>query len=507
MTKIKEDSLKKRYFYKLSTNLINIPIALITEFIIPRGLGPKEYGNFSFLANFFTRTIGFFDSGTSMAFYTKLSQRNGDKGLIRFYWIFVFLASIILTLILPLIFFFKQEENLWPNQQVKFIWLGLIYGLLNWLVAIVSKIVDAYGLTAKGELIRMFQKILGLVSIGLLFFTNQLTLTSFFLYHYSLISFVIIGWIYILRRENLSVFPNMHLSVLELKSYFKEFYEFTHPLITFAFISFIIGILDIWLLQKFAGSVEQGFYGLAYKIASVCFLFASAMTPLITREFSIAFGKKDVGKMRQLFKRYIPMLYLVIAFFSIFLAINAGIITTLFGGQEFQGATLAVTIMAFYPIHQTYGQLSGSVFYATGDTKLYRNLRISTKMIGLPLTLILLFPKSMNGLALGSIGLALKMIILQYIGVNLQLWFNAKKLNMSFKFFFFHQIVVALCLLICASFSFYLSLQLFSNSYLFILGNGVIYSVFTALLVLCFPQLASISREELLGLLKKINVK
>lgn len=89
-----EDSLKKRYVFKLLTNLVGFFVSLFTQAMIPRGLGPKAYGDFSFLSNFFTQLVGFFDAGTSIAFYMKLSQRNKDIGIITFYWgkIYLFLA-------------------------------------------------------------------------------------------------------------------------------------------------------------------------------------------------------------------------------------------------------------------------------------------------------------------------------------------------------------------------------------------------------------------------------
>ena len=46
-------SLRVRYLFKLFTNVIGIPISLITESLIPRGLGSKLYGDFSFISGFF----------------------------------------------------------------------------------------------------------------------------------------------------------------------------------------------------------------------------------------------------------------------------------------------------------------------------------------------------------------------------------------------------------------------------------------------------------------------
>ena len=75
--------------------------------------------------------------------------------------------------------------------------------------------------------------------------------------------------------------------------------------------------------------------------------------------------------------------------------------------------------MAFYPIHQTYGQLSGSIFYAASQTKLYRNIGIFSALLSVlfAFTFIYIFE-------LGAVGLALTMLIVQVIGTNIQLYFK-----------------------------------------------------------------------------------
>ena len=70
-----KQSLKVRYLYKLITNLVGIPIGLITDSIIPRALGSKLYGDFSFISGFFQNLMSFFDMGSSNAFYDKISKR------------------------------------------------------------------------------------------------------------------------------------------------------------------------------------------------------------------------------------------------------------------------------------------------------------------------------------------------------------------------------------------------------------------------------------------------
>ena len=173
-------SLKKRYFFKLATNLVGLLIGMITQAIIPRGLGPKAYGDFSFLSNFFMEVVGFLDMGTSIGFYTKISQRQREFGLVSFYGYFTALVSLIILLFVCFAVSTSIHVKLWPDQNTFYIVLAAIWGIMTWLVQIMNKIGDAYGLTVSTEMVRISQKMLGLALIVSLFFFNLFSLRNFF---------------------------------------------------------------------------------------------------------------------------------------------------------------------------------------------------------------------------------------------------------------------------------------------------------------------------------------
>ena len=83
------DSFKKRYFYKLFSNLITLVIGMVTVGIAPRALGPLNYGNFTFLNNFFKPMMPFITFNSSLAYLTKLSKRPNEKKLSIFYFYIV----------------------------------------------------------------------------------------------------------------------------------------------------------------------------------------------------------------------------------------------------------------------------------------------------------------------------------------------------------------------------------------------------------------------------------
>lgn len=446
-----EDSLKKRYFFKLLTNLIGLAVSGVTQAIIPRGLGPKAYGDFTFLTNFFTQLVGFLDMGTSIAFYTKLSQRSREAAMVSFYLYFSGIISVAIIIFLVITTHKAYTYRwIWPDQKIFYIYLGAVWGIFTWFLQVLIMMMDAYAVTVSSEIARTLQKLLGLALIILLFSSQQLNLTSLFFYHYLILAFLAAALIWIMGQKGYSLKQTRILPWDQIKVYIKEFYPFCQPLFIYALVGLLVNIFDRWLLQFYGGSIEQGFYGLSYQIGAICFLFTSAMTPLITRELAIAFDKEDLGRMAHLFRRYIPLLYGIAAYFSCFIAVQAHKVIYIMGGKHFSGAYLAVAIMALYPLHQTYGQLSGSVFFATGQTALYRNIGIVFMLLGIPVTYFLIAPGDKSGLDAGATGLAVKMVMLQFIVVNVQLYFNARLLRLRFWRYVGHQVVSVGCLLAVA---------------------------------------------------------
>jgi O-antigen/teichoic acid export membrane protein len=500
-----EDSLKKRYFFKLSTNLVGFAISLVTQAIIPRGLGPKAYGDFNFLTNFFMQVVAFLDMGTSLCFYTKLAQRPREATLISFYFYFFILISLNIGIFLLVAQTSEKSNLLWPNQTLFYISCAAVWGILTWFIDILGKMADAYGITVSTEMVRMTQKVIGLPVLIMLFFLGKLSLTNFFFYHYGIMFFLIVAFIWVMNNKGYSLTQHWRLPAVQVKAYVKEFFTYSHPLFSFALIAMVAGIFDRWLLQIFCGSVEQGFFGLSMQIGALCFLFTSAMAPLLTREFAIAHDKGDLNHMVHLFQRYLPLLYSIAAYFSCFIAVQAKKVVFLMGGRNFAGAVAAVAILAFYPIHQTYGQLTGAFFYATGKTALYRNVGIIFLILGLPMTYFLIAPGAKMGLDAGAMGLSIKMVLIQVVAVNVLLYFSTRYLGLSFWRYLRHQLGCVASLLITAwlvmvGVDHIPGVQ--DNVVPSFLIAGLIYSVLVLALCYVQPMIFGMKREDVNSLLQ-----
>ena len=169
----------------------------------------------------------------------------------------------------------------------------------------------------------------------------------------------------------------------------------------------------------------------------------------------------------------------------------------MFGGDKFSQAKVAVAIMVLYPMHQTYGQLTASLFYATGQTRVYRNIGLIFMAIGLPLTFFVLAPNRLFGLDLGSAGIGIKMVLIQVIGVNVNLWFNTKYLKISFMKFIWHQLDTVLILALLSGLCVTLIDNLIESQIISFIVSGIIYTILTIGVLFIIPQMFSLSSCEL----------
>ena len=506
---IPEDSLKKRYFYKLFSNLINFLFNLGSQAIIPRALGPAGYGDFNFLTNFFSQLTGFLDMGTSTCFYTKLSQRSKEQGLISFYFVFTGIVFVLMVFFTGVLIATGAHSAVWPNQQIPYIYLALGLGFMIWLSQVINSIPDAYGLTVPAEKLKIYQKFMAIFILLILFVTRQLNLKNYFLFNYAIWLIFISFLIALISKSGYLIKEKIIISSRMLKGYTSEFWKYSHPLFTYSLVVLIAGIFDRWILQIFGGSVQQGFYSLSYQIGAICLVLTGAMTPLFMRELSIAHSNNDPDKMKHMFRRYVPLMYAITAYFSCFIAIEAERVVYIFGGNSFKGAVIAVAIMAFYPMHQTYGQLSSSVFYATGQTKLYRNIGIIFILIGLPVTYFLIAPSNKMGINAGAVGLAIKMVAFNIIGVNAQLYFNAKHLRFNYWRYLGHQIVIVGIFIVFAMLANFIAASLLNlrGQISVFLGSGVLYSALVIISVYFSPMILGLRRNDINTFIYKCGIK
>jgi O-antigen/teichoic acid export membrane protein len=495
---------RKHLTYKVLTNFVKIPVNLTLSALFPRLLGPVNYGNFDFLYDSANRVIGFFDTGSSMAFYTRLSQNYKDQLLIKFYW---FLSFFLAGLYLVFIFgshVFSFTNTLWPNQSFYFVVLSAVLGILTFFTNTLILIMDASNMTVRSERIRMSQLLLSILIYVFIFFVfKKLDLASFFYVQCFLVIFLFTGCWFVLHKSGTTLFSNEKLSKHSINEYGYYFWSFSNPLLVYSLVGLVMGVGSRWILQQYGGSVEQAYFGLAAKIGSFVLLFTSAIMPLLMREFSKQFGEKNFAGMAKLYLVSFKGLYVISIFISTIVFFNADLISNFLGGAEFRSATYVLSIMAFYPVHQSIGQINGSVFFSTQRNREYRNIGLFFMPLSLLLSFFLIAPNRLLGLDMGAKGLALQMVIMQIFSVNVNSYFNCRFFKVNYWRLLIYQFLIPMlfilfgiiCMLILDSFL----LSSFLRFFLF----GTFISILSITVVYLLPQIVGLNnRNEIIELLK-----
>lgn len=498
-------TLARRYIFKLLANIASVPVYLLMEALLPRALGPGMYGNYSFATSLFQQFSGFLDMGTSTCFYNSLSRRQNEISLFAFY---LRIALLVMAALLGVgLFALWPAIGHWLMPDVP-LWLAplaALWALLTWWGRVLRSTNDALGVTIPSELWRALLSMAGVTLLAGLYWLDLLNIETLFAQQYLLLGGTALAFWLVSRKrwEAEGIRFSFSLSRPLKSMYRREFIAYSHPLFVQALLSFFMLTAERWLLQWFDGSAQQGFYALSQKVSLACFLFVSAMTPLLMREFSIAWGRGDAAAMGALLRRFAPILYILAAYFSCFTVIEARALVELFGGAEFLAATLPVQIMALYPLHQAYGQMAGSIFHASGKTSILRDMTACECIYGLAAAWFLLAPAHLYGLNLGAAGLAIKTVSVQFLSVNIYLWLASRLVPFPFWRNLGHQItsVMILCFLAWGSSQISFHIQALEGHFLWrFLVSGFIYTCAVAAAIILAPRLLGMTQNDLLEL-------
>ena len=502
-------SLARRYICKLLANVASVPVYLAMEAILPRALGPAMYGNYSFATNFFQQLFMFLDMGTSTCFYNALSRRQSETGLISFYMRLSLLIAGAMQV--PLV-----GNWLMPDVPLWLAPLAAIWAFLTWWGRVLRSMNDAVGATVQSEMVRTVVSLSAVFLLIGLFLLDWLNIFSLFGQQYAMLGVTALGYWIVTRRhwERCYGGPDatfcLRLSADSNQAYRHEFFTYSHPLFVQALLIFLMAAAERWLLQWFDGSAEQGYFALGHKVCLACLMFVSAMTPLVMRELSIAWGQRDLQLMGRLVNRFAPLIYAVAAYFACFSMAEGPALVRIFGGAEFTAAILPVQIMALYPLHPSYLQLASSVFHASGRTRELRNLTLLECVYGMTTAWFLLAPEAYGGLHLGAVGLSIKTIAVQCVTVNICLWRASRFVPIRLLPIMLHEIW---CVLVLAAVAFAcreLTLMLGLggiDSLLRFLISGVVYTLAAALTALLIPQLLGMSRAEMDEKIRKLRAR
>lgn len=416
--RIASQAIAVRYSATFVGNVLRISSSFASGIVVARALGASSYGQLTFILASFTAISSLMDSGSASAFSTLLFARRGRAQLFGIYGVWLLIQFVILSLGILIVLPSSTVRTIWFSTDRVTILLGWCSAFANsQLWTAVSQMGEALRETVRMQIAATAR---GLAHIALLLIAVWLGFLSIRLVfalqavEYGAIAIAFVGPLY---RDNLQ--QARATNRLD-GSLFSAFMKYCRPLIVHGWVVFVAAFADRWLLERFGGSIQQGYFAIAQQFSVVSMLATTALLQVLWKELAEAHDRGAAESIKQLYVRATRMLFLVGAWTSFLVMPYSQLVIKFTLGPAFAGALVPFALMLLYPIQQSLGQIQATFFQATGRTSTYMKVGLASAAINVPLTYFAFAPRSLFGLGGGAIALALKLLVAQFIGVTLQ---------------------------------------------------------------------------------------
>jgi O-antigen/teichoic acid export membrane protein len=417
-------SIKLRLAISVGANTLRAIIGFATSLLIARALDPDGYGDLLFLLGSFAAFRSLLDLGSSNAFFTFLSRRARGRRFyqIYFFWLmFQFMGTLLLVeVIIPSSVF----DRIWLGHNREVVLLAFVAVFMQQQIwQTVVQIGEAMRKTVQVQFMNLTVALVYLTVVLLVLEYGQLTVELALLIlscQYS-VAVVAVAVAYRYLKKDIE---NPVAEDKSSEEILKEFWQYCKPMMVLAIIGFMYDFMSKWMLQKFGGSAQQGFFQIANQFAAVSLFATSSILNVFWKEIAHAWEMQDRGRVAILYQKVSRGLVMLGACISGLLLPWSEQLVSIFLGAAYTQAWPVLAIMLLYPIYQSMGQIGGVMLLARGFTKQYMYVSVATMLISIPATYIILAPPTgiLPGLEMGALGMASQLVVLAVGSVNIQAW-------------------------------------------------------------------------------------
>lgn len=477
--------------------------------IIARGLGPGEYGRFSFLLVTFTALKSLIDLGTSSVFFTLISQKPRSKIFILYYWGFILVQFIISLFVLFVILPKSFLTYIWGVEEKKMLLIAFFASFVQGLVwNVSSQMAEASKKSLDLQKINTF--LLTFYLLGILICMQLKILTISFIFISIIVEWSVASFLAFKLYNFAESFSENANSTDTLGSVFSEFMKFGVPLGIVSLLTFLHETVDRSLLQKWGGSINQGFFSIAQQFSVVSLLATTSILRIFWKEIAEAYHNEKGG--------YVQILYLKTSrYLFVFSCVISGIliqfipeIIKLTIGTEYKDAEPVFIIMFLYPIHQSLGQLTTTLLLSTGKTKTYSVVTSVSMCFSIMSIPFLLSPNTefIYGLGLGAFGLALKYFVIQFFTVNILLYIISREFNWKYDWAYqFYTMGGFILLGYIIKRAYFLVNNLIFPDIVNMAIISLFYFLACVIFILMFPHLIIMTRDEIIAKIKLLRTQ
>jgi O-antigen/teichoic acid export membrane protein len=493
-----QPTIRRRFAFTVGANALRSLVSFTTSMLLARWLGPASYGSLAFLLGSFLALRSVMDMGASTAFFTFMSQRPRPKRFVSGYFRWLGVQLLVTLLIIGVLLPSPWVNSIWRGEARSLVILALVASFMQdnvW--AVLQQAAESQRQTLKVQGIGVAVVSAHLLLVILLWATDRLRLSTVF---------ALIALEYLLAGACAYKFCIARFAAQtrteedEPGSVVRRYLAYCLPLVPYSWLSFAYVFADRWLLQNYGGRVQQAFYSIGAQFSAVALLATSSILQVFWKEMAEAHHTGDHLRTHGLYQRVSRIMFMVSAMIAcFFIPWSREILGTVLGGTYVAGAA-TLSVMLLYPIHQSMGLINTTALYATERAATVVKVGTAFMLFGMLVTYFVLAPADapVPGLGLGSVGLALKLIVLQMVQMNVLGYLVARAFG--WKFEWSHQL---LSVLGCGALSWVAhaaALTALPGAQQLALSMGVgglLYLLLVAAFVYASPQLVGLTRMTL----------
>lgn len=401
-------------------------IGLASGLLIARGLNPSGYGDLMFLLGSFVAIRSLLDMGTSSAFYTFLSRHTQGYRFYSFYFSWLALQFVITLSLVALIIPDSVFERIWLGHNREIVVIAFLAAFMQQQVwQTVGQIGESMRKTVKVQLLNLSIAMIYLAMVSLLLAMGSMSVGKIlFLMIVQYAAATLLAYRFL--KEDQAGAAEKDASIEQIV---REYWAYCKPLIALSLVGFLYDFADKWMLQKFGGAAQQGYFQIANQFSTISLLATTSILNIFWKEASNALARQDYARAAMLYRKVSRGLVMLGAITTGLLLPWSEQIVMLFLGQAYAQAWPVLAIMLLYPIHQSMGQIGGTMLLASGHTHKYMVVSMAIILVSVPLSYLLLAPATgtlIPGLGMGALGIASKMVLLGIVSVNVQAWVIAR---------------------------------------------------------------------------------
>lgn len=421
--------------------MLRAGVSFFTALLLARWLGPEDYGRMAFLVASFMAFKQLLDMASSSAFFTFLSQRPRSRRFVNLYWRWVGLQFLVSLGLVALLLPDDLLQAIWKGEARWVVVLALIATFMQGVVwPITLQMAEAKRETLSVQRLNSLIVLIHLMVVLALWTIGQLVLPL--LFAAMALEWVLAAWVATrIYHGHSKPTSDADDDVDTPCSVFREFWRYCALFIPYAWLGFAHDFADRWMLQHWGGAIQQSYYAVAQQFASVALLATSSILRIFWKEIAEAHHDGNRQRVEQLYLKVSRLLYFVGAIVAGgLLPWTTEILHLALGPAYVSGAT-TLMLMFLYPVHQSMGQIGSTMLYATGRVHTQVISGIIFMALSLVMAYFMLAPNNelIPGLDLSSQGLALKMLLMQFVQVNVIAWLIAR--IFGWKFDWLYQLV------------------------------------------------------------------